>query len=79
MLSRTAASNQKPVSTAEQAVKVLTFIEKTVGQMKSKIEKDNAVPTWLIGRINQLAVAVHLLVPYLQTPTPKKFEPSSQE
>jgi len=71
--------NQKAQTAAEQAVRVLGFVEKTVGQLKSKIEKDQTVPDWLIGRINQLAVAAHFLTPYLQAPAPKKFEPSGQE
>ena len=66
-------SNSSPV---EQTVRVLTFIEKTVAMVRTKVEKEQTVPSWLISRINQLALAANMLRPFVQT---KKFEPSGVE
>lgn len=63
--------------TVEQAVRVLTFIEKTAGLLRAKVEKEKKVPTWLITRLNQIVVELKLTAPFLASASDKKkFEPS---
>lgn len=58
----------------DQAIRVLTFIEKTAIALRQKIEKENKVPPWLIVRIQQLAVDIRLASPYLAPATKKKLD-----
>lgn len=76
-MARSFNSNPKNFVPVEQAVKTLLYIEKVSAAVRAKIEKDQAVPSWLMNRIQQAATELNLLSPFLSSGQPKKFQPSS--
>lgn len=73
-MARSFNSNPKNLASVEQAVKILTYIERTAASLRAKIEKDQMVPSWLMIRIQQSAMELNLVASYSK---PKKFQPSS--
>lgn len=59
----------------DQTLRMLSFIERSVSLLRSKIEKDQTVPGWLVVRLQQVVMELNLIAPFTAQST-KKFEPS---